>query len=140
LEDPGQKAARPRQIYLGTGKRDYVALEKRRYGASSRRIASRTERISSSSRYFPLGQKNPLRPSPFRRGTTCTCRWGTLWLTRLLIPTKQPSDFVAATTARARSRTLVKTGARRSSGRSSRVSTSGFGITRQWPGTSGLWS
>jgi citrate synthase len=30
LLDPDQKIARPRQIYIGSAKRDYVAREKRR--------------------------------------------------------------------------------------------------------------
>jgi citrate synthase len=30
LLDPDQKIARPRQIYTGNGKRDYVAREKRK--------------------------------------------------------------------------------------------------------------
>ncbi|HKO97160.1 MAG TPA: citrate synthase [Pyrinomonadaceae bacterium] len=34
LEDPDQKIARPRQIYLGHQTRDYVALEKRKAGTS----------------------------------------------------------------------------------------------------------
>src|SRR5262245_14925771 len=33
--------------------------------------------ISSSLAYFWRGQKNPRRPSPFVRGTTCTCTCGT---------------------------------------------------------------
>ena len=41
--------------------------------------------------YFRRGQKKPRSPSPRRRGTTCTWRWGTLWLTRLFIATNEPS-------------------------------------------------
>ena len=33
------------------------------------------------------------------RGTTCTCRWGTLWLTTLFIATKCPRRPIAAGTA-----------------------------------------
>jgi len=29
LEDPAQKIARPRQIYLGASERDYLAIDKR---------------------------------------------------------------------------------------------------------------
>ena len=34
--------------------------------------------ISSSPLYFVRGQKKPFKPSFFRRGTTCTCKCGTL--------------------------------------------------------------
>ena len=39
----------------------------------------------SPSAYLVRGQKNPRSPSPFVLGTTWTCRWGTDWLTTLLI-------------------------------------------------------
>ncbi len=34
LEDPEQKIARPRQIYLGHGTRDYVSIDRRKAAAS----------------------------------------------------------------------------------------------------------
>src|SRR4051812_39874384 len=46
---------------------------------------------SSSESYFVLGQKKPRRPSPFLRGTTCTCRCGTLCEILLFTATKLPS-------------------------------------------------
>ena len=55
----------------------------------------------ASSRYLVRGQKNPRSPSPFVRGTTCVCRWGTLWLTVLLMATKLPSAPIAVRTAAA---------------------------------------
>ena len=51
---------------------------------------TRADSSSQSSRYLVLGQKNPLSPSLRRRGTTCMCRCGTLWLTRLFTATKDP--------------------------------------------------
>ena len=42
------------------------------------------------------GQKKPRSPSLRRRGTTCTWRWATLWLTTLLIATNVPSQSSAA--------------------------------------------
>ena len=47
---------------------------------------------SASSLYFPQGQKKPLSPSFVLRGTTWTCRCGTLWLTTVVDPaTKLPA-------------------------------------------------
>ena len=40
--------------------------------------------------YFVRGQKKPRSPSPLVRGTTCTWRWATLWLTTLLLATNVP--------------------------------------------------
>ena len=57
--------------------------------------------LARRSSYLVRGQKKPRRPSLRRRGTTCTCRWGTLWLTTLLIATKLPWAPIAAGTARA---------------------------------------
>ena len=58
--------------------------------ASAARICSAVAAISSSSAYFWRGQKKPRSPSLNRRGTTCTWRWGTLWLTTLFIATNEP--------------------------------------------------
>ena len=53
-------------------------------------MAARTSSAWAASRYFPRGQKKPFRPSPRRRGTTCMCTWGTLWLTRCSRPRTIP--------------------------------------------------
>src|SRR3954464_13943144 len=45
---------------------------------------------AASSGYVVRGQKKPLRPSLRLRGTTWTCRWGTLWLIRLFMATNDP--------------------------------------------------
>ena len=58
-------------------------------------------------------RQEPFSPSPFFRGTTCTWRCGTLWLTRLFIATNVPSAASAASTARATRWTLAKSGATR---------------------------
>src|SRR3712207_6865111 len=48
LEDPEQKIARPRQIYLGQRTRDYVPMEKRDGGAAAGQAAgSRSEEHTS---------------------------------------------------------------------------------------------
>jgi citrate synthase len=39
LEDPDQKIARPRQIYLGQRTRDYVPIEQRKAAASDAAVA-----------------------------------------------------------------------------------------------------
>src|SRR5690606_14416035 len=46
---------------------------------------------SASASYFWRGQKKPRSPSFRFRGTTWTCRWGTLWLTRLFSATNEPA-------------------------------------------------
>ena len=69
--------------------------------AAAAAIRRRTSSISAGPAYRPRGQKKPRRPSPRRRGTTCAWRCGTLWLTRLLTATKEPSAPSAASTARA---------------------------------------
>src|SRR5438128_1039480 len=46
--------------------------------------------------YFWRGQKKPRSPSLRLRGTTWTCRCGTLWLTTLLLATKLPSPSLAS--------------------------------------------
>src|SRR5882757_7928329 len=66
------------------------------------RIAFCTSIISDSSLYGWRGQKNPFRPSFFLRGTIWTCRCGTLWLTRLLMATNEPSARMPVSIALAR--------------------------------------
>src|SRR6476619_4123048 len=60
-----------------------------------------TSIIASGFAYLVRGQKKPLSPSFLFLGTTCTCKCGTLWLTRLFIATKVPSASIAVSTARA---------------------------------------
>ena len=83
-----------------------------RRAAIADRTASRAAIASSSSRYFRRGQKKPFSPSPLVRGTMCTCRCGTLWLTRLLTATNVPSALMPASTARHSSCTFSNSGPR----------------------------
>src|SRR5687767_3605568 len=63
---------------------------------------------ASPSAYRRRGQKKPRKPSPRVRGTTCTWRCGTLWLTTLLLATNVPpapnASGIAAAIARTRSK------------------------------------
>src|SRR5450755_3201953 len=68
------------------------------------------------------------------------CRCGTLWLTRLLIATKEPSLCMACCTMPASHLALPNKGATRSSCRSVSVSKCALGISRQWPGNKGRLS
>ncbi len=85
------------------------------------RRASWTSVMWASSLYGLRGQKNPFSPSFFRLGTIWMCRWGTLWLIRLLTATKEPSAESPASTALAISLALENSGPMISSGRSSMV-------------------
>ena len=60
-----------------------------RSSRARRGASSRPPRLRPAP-YFVRGQKKPRRPSPFVRGTTCTWRWATLWLTTLLLATNVP--------------------------------------------------
>ena len=66
-------------------------------GGDARRVTGRLGIVGVLVR----GQKKPRRPSPLGRGTTCTWRWATLWLTMLLIATNVPSAPSASGTAAA---------------------------------------
>src|SRR5437868_3566453 len=77
---------------------------------SSALMRSAASAASASDAYFVRGQKNPRRPSPFVRGTTCTCRCGTDWLTLLLSATKVPCAPMPRSTAPLRSRARWKSG------------------------------
>ena len=71
-----------------------AAGRRRRHTASiAARTRAATSAASSGEAYFSRGQKNPRRPSFRCRGTTCTCRWATLWEMRLLLAT---NDAVGA--------------------------------------------
>ena len=99
--------------------------------------------ISSASPgwYFRRGQKNPRSPSPRWRGTTCTCRCGTLWLTRLFMATNEPSAPSPRSTAAAMRCGMCRmSGPTSSGGRSRKVSTWTRGTTRTCPGNTGRWS
>ena len=65
---------------------------------------------SASDSYVVLGQKKPRSPSPFRRGTTCTCRWGTLCEILLFSAMKVPCACRPVSTARGSRCTAVQNG------------------------------
>src|SRR5262249_11972800 len=71
---------------------------------------------------------------------TWTCRCGTLWLTRLLTATNEPSAPRPRSTARATRAAAPRTAGARSAGRSSSVGTCARGITSVWPGNRGRWA
>jgi hypothetical protein len=83
------------------------------------------------------GPKEAPQPVLPARGTTWTWRWGTLWLMRLLIATKVPSEPVAACTARQSNWTARNKGPTLSPGRSVRVWQCARGTSRQCPGKRG---
>jgi hypothetical protein len=91
---------------------------------------SATAVIASGVAYFVRGQKKPFSPSPLVRGTTCTWRCGTLWLTTLFIATNVPSAPSATGTARASACTDAKNGATDSAASSGNVTTCMRGTTR----------
>ena len=102
--------------------------------------AARRARISSCSAalaYLPRGQKKPRNPSLRLRGTTWTCRWGTLWLTRWLTATNAPSAHRPLSIDKAIRRALANKGPMESADKSARVSMCLLGITKQCPGKTG---
>src|SRR5581483_5506281 len=107
---------------------------------SAARMRAAVSAIAASSAYAVRGQKKPRRPSPLRRGTTWTCRCGTLWLTLLLIATNVPSAPIAASTALLRRCARRKSGPISSAGSSASVPTCWRGISSTWPRNTGRWS
>ena len=87
-----------------------------------------------------LGETEPRRPSPFVLGTICVCRWGTLWLTVLLIATNVPCAPSAAGMAALISWTAAKYGLTRVAGRSASVTKCALGTASTCPGNTGLAS
>ena len=81
-------------------------------GAWSQRslAGDRRPAAASPAAYRERGQKNPRSPSPLVRGTTCTWRWATLWLTTLLLATNVPWAPRASGTAAAIRWTRSKNG------------------------------
>ena len=67
-------------------------------------------------------------------------RWGTLWLTTLLIATNAPCAFIASRIADESRRAFANSGPTSSSGRSQIVSKCSRGTSSEWPGNSGRWS
>src|SRR5690606_29411672 len=88
--------------------------------ALDRRVAYSA--ASASESHFWRGQKKPRSP-PFRfRGTTWTCRGGTLWLTRLFSATNEPAAPSTDSIADASRCACPKNGPSDSPGRSVSVS------------------
>ncbi len=108
--------------------------------ATAARMAAWACRICSSPGDAWRGQKKPRRPSFLRRGTMCTCKWGTLWLTRLLMATKEPSACMPSSTARATSWTFAKNAPIKWEGRSARVPQCCLGTSNACPRNSGRMS
>src|SRR5690606_25872357 len=88
--------------------------------ALDRRVAYSA--ASASESYFWRGQKKPRSPSFRFRGTTWTCRWGTLWLTRLFSATNEPAAPSTDSIADASRCACPKNGPSDSPGRSVSVS------------------
>src|SRR4051812_30183456 len=111
-------------------------------GAGSTAAASRAAYSADSApdAYAVRGQKKPRRPSPLVRGTTCTCRCGTDWETRLLTATKVPPAPSPSRTATVIRWTAAKNGPSRSGGNSSRVSACSRGATSTCPLKTGRMS
>ncbi|MCQ0004778.1 NUDIX domain-containing protein [Actinomadura madurae] len=94
----------------------------RPYDRSTPASRSAYSAASASDSYFCRGQKNPLSPSFRFRGTTCTCRCGTLWLTRLFMATNDPAAPSPSSIAAASRCAYPKNVPRKSPGRSVSVS------------------
>ncbi len=78
-------------------------------------------------------------PSPLRRGTTCACRWATLWLTTLFIATNVPGTSRRHRHDRSRSvgHAAEERARPRSAGSSVSWTTCPAGTTSVWPRNSG---
>src|SRR5712692_403960 len=107
---------------------------------SASRIRCAYSSRSASDSYFVRGQKNPRSPSPFRRGTTCTCRCGTLCEIFVFTATKLPSAPSPVSIARATRCTAKRSGSICACGTSSRSGTCSRVATSTCPLNTGLVS
>src|SRR5439155_15954650 len=88
---------------------------------------------SASDSYVVRGQKKPRKPSPFRRGTTCACRCGTLWEILVLTPMNVPCASRPLSTARETRCTADQKGPISAAGSEWKSSTCAVGTTRTCP-------
>src|SRR2546430_2072578 len=138
-QEAGRQDRRRRQGRLAR-RQGVVRPARNRSQRSACRIRSAYSSRSASDSYFVRGQKKPRSPSPLRRGTTCTCRWGTLCEILVFTAVKLPSAESPVSMARAMLCTAAKRGSISGRGSSSRSGTCSRVATSTCPLKTGLVS
>src|SRR5207253_652626 len=131
-QEAGRQDRRRRQGRLAR-RQGVVRPARNRSQRSACRIRSAYSSRSASDSYFVRGQKKPRSPSPLRRGTTCTCRCGTLCEIFVLTAAKLPSAERPDSSAAATLCTAESSGSISGRGNSSKSATCSRGVTRTWP-------